>query len=405
MRFDKFFILFLTTYISLIGCDKKDTEEVSEIPSLTISTQNETISEGNENSFLSFEITLSQPSSSLVTGIVTVFEGTAIAAQDFIRPVGLHFAIESGKVKYTAQIEILGDEEFESDETFTITLIDVIGSTSSDSLTITIVNDDSLPTPEPTPSLEGPTSPETYTGMQLIWRDEFDVSESLDSNWEQEFGDNWFNNELQTYTDKGRNASVADGNLIIEAREEASPYGGDNPYTSARLKTQDKFEFTYGRVDIRAAMPEGKGIWPALWTLGANIDQVSWPACGEIDVLEMIGGEGTGRGEDIAHNAMHWQGASEKGYESGSYVLPEGSMHGEYHVYSIIWTEESVSFLIDDVLRDTIDITSEDMSEFHEPHFFIINIAVGGDWPGSPDETTIFPQRMFVDYVRVFQNI
>jgi len=249
--------------------------------------------------------------------------------------------------------------------------------------------------------LQGPTSPTQYPGMNLVWSDEFDLGAVDNINWTQEFGDNWFNNELQSYTNQGMNAWTESGNLVIEAREEPSPFGGSNQYTSARIITQDKFEFQYGRVDIRAAMPEGQGIWPALWTLGADIDIVSWPNCGEIDILEMIGG-GT---ENVAHNALHWQGAAAAlESDANSYQLPSGSLHGEYHVYSIIWNETSITYLIDDIVRDVIDIQAADMTEFHVPHFLIMNIAVGGDWPGNPDGTTIFPQRMIVDYVRVFQE-
>jgi len=156
----------------------------------------------------------------------------------------------------------------------------------------------------------------------------------------------------------------------------------------------------YGRADIRAIMPKGQGIWPAIWMLGTNQPSVGWPACGEIDIMEMIGG--SGRENRVSAN-MYWEDNGIKNNPRG-YTLPEGFLYDKYHVYSIIWTTESITWLIDDIEYHSQDITSPARTEFHSPFYMIMNVAVGGNWPGAPDDTTEFPTSMSVDYVRVFQE-
>ena len=191
---------------------------------------------------------------------------------------------------------------------------------------------------------------------------------------------------------------MSEGNLIIEARQEA--YSGFQ-YTSARMITKNKKTFQYGRMDIRAKLPSTKGIWPALWMLGNNIDQVSWPACGEIDILELLGQE-----PNKMYGTLHW-GAdfANHQYLTQSYILPTGSFDQQFHVYSMEWEENSIKLYVDDL--QIFSATKTNVTgpyPFNNPFFFIFNIAVGGNWPGAPDATTVFPQRMFVDYIRVFQK-
>ena len=205
----------------------------------------------------------------------------------------------------------------------------------------------------------------------------------------------WGNNELQYY--RQDNASVENGYLIITAKQQN--FGGSN-YTSSRLKTQGRQFFTYGRIDIRAKLPYGKGIWPALWMLGESFSSVGWPSCGEIDIMEMIGGNGYN--DRTVHGTVHWNENGHAMY-GGSNSLPSGRFHDEFHVFSIIWDQNSIRWLRDDIQYHTINISGSNLSAFQENFFFIFNVAVGGNWPGSPDNTTVFPQRMVVDYVRVFQ--
>lgn len=248
----------------------------------------------------------------------------------------------------------------------------------------------------------GFTSPLTYDNMTLVWQDEFNGPTIDQGNWTFETGDGcpncgWGNNELEYY--KSENASILDGSLMIEARSE--PFGG-KAYTSTRMITKGKREFKYGRVDVRAALPEGKGVWPAIWMLGANIDAVGWPKCGEIDIMEKIGG---GIEEKKVYGTVHWFASAYANYGGSFTGSTEGIFNDKFHVYSIKWDAEFIRWYIDDVKFHEIDIRPEHLSEFRENLFLILNVAVGGNWPGSPDSGTKFPQRMFVDYVRVFQPL
>jgi beta-glucanase (GH16 family) len=244
------------------------------------------------------------------------------------------------------------------------------------------------------------TSPENYPGMTLIWRDEFNGSSLNTSDWTYETGtgnNGWGNNELQYY--KQENLSVADGLLTITAKRES--FGG-REYTSSRIKTQDKKTFRYGRIDFRAKLPKGKGIWPALWMLGNNISSVSWPACGEIDVMELVGG-GAGK-DNTVHGTIHFDNNGTYQNKGGSFSLPSGDFSDKFHVFSIIWDANGIQWLVDNVQFYSVDTSSPALSEFNNHFFLLINLAVGGNWPGSPDASTLLPQKLMVDYVRVFQK-
>jgi len=154
-------------------------------------------------------------------------------------------------------------------------------------------------------------------------------------------------------------------------------------------------------VDIRAALPKGQGIWPALWMLGSNFDTVSWPACGEIDIMEMIGGGGR---ENTVHGTVHWQNEGKHAQFGGKTTLPSGTFSDQFAVYSITWDATSIRWFVDNKQYHVIDTTPAELDEFRRNFFFIFNVAVGGNWPGSPNTTTTFPQHMIVDYVRVFQS-
>ena len=244
----------------------------------------------------------------------------------------------------------------------------------------------------------GYTTPLSYSGYTLVWNDEFDGN-ALSSDWIQEIGtgnSGWGNNELQYY--RAENTEVRDGMLVITAKEEN--YAGSN-YTSSRIKTQGRQSFQYGRIDIRAALPYSQGIWPALWMLGENFSTVGWPACGEIDIMELVGG--SGNKDRTVHGTIHWDNNGSHADYGGSNSLSSGKFAYEWHVFSIIWDANSIKWLRDDIQYNVADITPAQLSEFHDEFFFIFNVAVGGNWPGSPDASSVFPQTMAVDYVRVFQ--
>ena len=250
--------------------------------------------------------------------------------------------------------------------------------------------------------LTGPTSPGSYEGYSLLWSDEFSGT-VLDSRyWNYNIGDSgWGNNEWQYY--QRQNASLTDGYLVITAKRESK---GNSNYTSARIKTEGQFDFTYGRVDIRAALPRGQGIWPALWALGSNFGDVGWPYSGEIDIMEMIGGAGR---EDTVHGTVHWNiGGLNSPY---AHTYTGGAFTGQdfsagFNVFSIIRTSEKIEWRVNDApyYQFNLDETAS-LAPFKKPFFLIFNVAVGGNWPGYPDGSTEFPQRMIVDYVRVFEPV
>lgn len=242
----------------------------------------------------------------------------------------------------------------------------------------------------------GYTTPAEYPNMTNFWAEEFDGDQLDAAAWTHEIGNGsngWGNAELEYY--QPDNTSLVDGYLVITAKAEV--VNGKN-YTSSRIITKDKVSVKYGRIDVRAVLPKGQGIWPAIWMLGENIDDVSWPKCGEIDIMEMIGGSGR---ENTVYGTAHYD---LNGHQSsgGSKTLSSGTFSDEFHVYSIEWDNTAIKWLIDDVKYYEAPIAGN-MEEFNEDFFFILNVAVGGNWPQSPDNTTTFPQRMIVDYIRVFQ--
>ncbi len=227
----------------------------------------------------------------------------------------------------------------------------------------------------------------------LIWQDEFDNTSINSAKWTYDIGGGgWGNNELQYYTNRPENAKIVDGNLLIIARKES--YGG-REYTSARLKTQGLFSFTYGKIEARIKLPMGKGIWPAFWMLGTNISTIGWPKCGEIDIMEHI------NNEDKIHATMHWD-VNGHAYYGGSTICDVT----KFHIYSVEWDSKAIKWFLDGnkFWEGNILNNINGTEEFHLPFFIILNMAVGGNWPGNPDGTTLFPDTMYVDYVRVYQS-
>jgi len=249
-----------------------------------------------------------------------------------------------------------------------------------------------LPEPTATPLAAQPE-------WKLVWNDEFD-GDSLDrSRWAFDLGGSgWGNNELQFYTDRPENARVADGMLVIEARQE-DRLGRD--FTSARLKTQSLHAWTYGRFEARMKLPTGQGIWSAFWMLGEDIVTAKWPASGEIDIMENIGAPHT------VYATIHGPGYSGGEGIGASYNLPNGTVTDGFHVYAVEWEPDEIRWFVDDV--QFASVTPDDLPNgkewvFDHPFFLLLNVAVGGNWPGNPDDTTTFPQTMQVDYVRVYQE-
>ena len=247
---------------------------------------------------------------------------------------------------------------------------------------------------------------EAYPGLRLFWNEEFLGSQIDTDLWSYDLGtgsNGWGNNEFQYY--QRENASLIDGKLVIEAKRES--FGGRD-YTSSRLKTQGSFDFRYGRLDVRAKLPEGQGIWPAIWMLGSSFTQIGWPFSGEIDVMEMIGGSDR---EDTVYGTAHWnQGGVEQPYQpvmfGGSYSLSNGeTFSDDFHTFSVQWDADEIAWFVDDVRFHVMSLDdSDNLAAFREKFFIILNVAVGGNWPGAPDDSTQFPQRMEIDFLRLYQD-
>ncbi len=257
-------------------------------------------------------------------------------------------------------------------------------------------------------SCEADETQEVVTKTNLVMSDEFDIDGAPDpSLWTYDLGDGtaaglpagWGNGELQVYTSNSENVEVQNGLLVITARE--NPAGG---YTSARIKTQGLFEQQYGRFEARIRLPQGKGLWPAFWLLGNNCDVNPWPACGEIDIMEYLGD-----GPTVVFGSAHGPNFSGAESISKEYELTNSRFDTEFHVFGIEWSPNQINYYVDDVLYQTItpetiaDETDGDGTWVFDNSFYIIlNVAVGGNLPGSPNPNTTFPQRMLVDYVRVY---
>lgn len=237
----------------------------------------------------------------------------------------------------------------------------------------------------------------------LQWSDEFTSSEIDSSKWNYDIGtdgDGWGNAELQYYTDRIDNSYIEDGNLVLKAIEEE--YEGSS-YTSARLNTYELQSFRYGKIETRAKLPKGQGLWPAIWLLGNNYSTDDWPYCGEIDMVELVGGSDR---DNIIHGTAHWFNETNDENDSlgESYTLSSGDFADDYHIFSIIWDHESIEWYIDDELYHTVDISPAEFKEFSRGFYLIVNVAVGGHWPGSPDNTTELPQEMYIDYIRYYTD-
>ena len=258
------------------------------------------------------------------------------------------------------------------------------------------------------------TSPTPQPGgspgqWQLSWGDEFDGPDGSrpdPSRWVLELGgEGWGNQELQTYTDRPENSSIEGGALVITARAEkfTGRDGIARDYTSARLKTLGRFSQAYGRFEARIKIPRGQGIWPAFWMMGVNIDSRGWPDDGELDVMENIGRE-----PSTVHGTLHGPGYSGADGLSTPFQSPNGRPFADdYHLYAVEWEPSQIRWYVDGTNFKTVkpsDLPAGARWVFDHEMFMLLNVAVGGNWPGNPDQTSVFPQQMLVDYVRVYRR-
>lgn len=228
-------------------------------------------------------------------------------------------------------------------------------------------------------------------GWQLIWNDEFYGPEIDKTKWEWEVnGNGGGNNELQYYTARSENSFIESGHLCIQALSEDYQ---ERKYTSARMRTRFKGDWKYGRFEVKARLPYGQGLWPAIWMLPTDWEYGGWPASGEIDIMELLGQETT-----KIYGTIHFEENDQHKSSGGNYSLKNGTFAGSFHVFAVEWDSTGFKWFVDNVQYYNTKITKPFDKRFH----MLLNVAVGGNWPGNPDESTVFPQRMYVDYVRVY---
>ena len=248
------------------------------------------------------------------------------------------------------------------------------------------------------------TSPLSYDGYTSIFSDEFN-STTLSENWNYVEGDGcpdecgWgLSEELEFYTPQ--NVELREGNMVITAKKENK---GESLYTSGNINTLENFSFTYGRVDIRAKLPKGQGIWPAFWLLGDNINEAKWPIPGHISVAEMKGGDGKG-GDNSIVGKLIWGTPTKVESATEIATLKDATFNEKFHVFSIIWEPTRIQWLLNDKVYFEQKTDAAMNGTFNKLFHLNIKLAVGGNFPGNPDGNTVFPQQMYVDYVRVFQK-
>jgi beta-glucanase (GH16 family) len=242
----------------------------------------------------------------------------------------------------------------------------------------------------------------------LTWSDEFNAADGSapdSSKWTFDLGGNgWGNDELETYTSRPQNVQIQGGNLVITAIQEL--FMGDDgivrPYTSSRIKTQGKFSQQYGRFEARIKLPAGRGVWPAFWVMGDNVDTVQWPSCGEIDIMENIGNH-----PKTVYSTVHGPTSDGSAYRIGATYDSDSAFSDDFHIFAMEWAPDILKFYVDGNLYNTLtqaNLPSNYIWVFDHPFFIVLNVAVGGVWSGPPDSSTVFPQSMLVDYVRVYTH-
>jgi hypothetical protein len=365
-------IIGITAIFSLlfVACIK---DGQSFTPGIRVSSSPLSVVEDDPAASVSLYVSLSGPSDKEVTVNFKTADSTAVAGKDYVAVTSEKLIFKAGETSKIVSFNILQDTAQKADVFFRVVLSDPVNAKlDSRNATVRIVNVD-------------------YG--TLVWSDEFTTGPLNTGIWNYETGANgWGNNELENYTNSINNVHIDSGYLHITA---LNPSG--TSYTSGRITTKAKKEFTYGRFEIRARLPEGKGIWPALWMLGGNISSVGWPKCGEIDIMELLGDT-----PSKVYGSLHWDSNGHLS-RSNQFSLPGGKFSSGFHKFSFVWTPNTLSWYVDNqrfliIYRSEISAFPFDLSEF-----FIFNVAVGGNWPGSPDGTTSFPQHMIVDYIRAYK--
>jgi len=365
--------IILTILIQSVILTSCKDEDSSVNPKFLVSENYVPAPEDDPDGSLSVSVFLSAVSDKTVSVDYVTADSTAIAGKDYVAITSGKLTFQPGELAKEINFKVLPDTAVKKDVYFSIKFNNPVnGTLSKPGITIRIINVD-------------------FTN--LAWTEDFTTMALNTTIWNYEQGaGGWGNNELQTYTNLPDNVHLDSGYLHITALKTT----GTN-YTSGRINTQGRKQFTYGRIDIRAKLPEGKGIWPALWMLGSGFPTQGWPACGEIDMMELLGHE-----PSVAHGAVHWNSNGHKS-RTNSFTLSNDKFSSGFHIFSFTWTPNKLIWMVDK--QQYFFLTRAEMPDFpfDLPQFLICNVAVGGNWPGSPDGTTVFPQHMIVDYIRIYQ--
>jgi beta-glucanase (GH16 family) len=389
------FVISVFAFLIVTGC-KKNASPANDTPTPSISISDVSMPEGNSaTSNFEFVAKLSNATSKEVTLTYTLVEGTAKAGEDFIAATNQTITFQPNETVKKIVVAVVGDDLKEGDDVFTLVVNTATNAKAPTAAsTATILNDDTK-VPFTNAGYDAPTA---YAGYTLAWSDEFSGTSLNQATWSFQNGNGcpnlcgWGNNELESYSEN--NLTFQDGKMIIEARKE----GGI--YTSSKIVSTGKKAFKFGRIDIRAKLPKGKGVWPALWLMPESSVFGSWPKSGEIDLMEMLGHE-----PNKVYGTLHY-GPGPGSIQIGkNFTLPTGSFSDEFHVFSLIWKQDQIQWLVDGNVYGTANKADFGTNNypFNEQFYFIFNVAVGGQWPGNPDASTYFPQWMIVDYVRVYQ--
>jgi hypothetical protein len=371
MKVNKYLLpVFILSVCLLSSCND---EGQSVTPNFLFSNTPLPAAEDDPDGTVSVPVYLSQESDRTVSIDYTTVDSTAIAGKNYEAITSGNLTFMPGELSKVIKLNILSDTAGKKDVYFNIKFSNPVNSVQpGTSLKIRIINVDFA---------------------TLTWVEQFEAGIINTSLWNYELGGGgWGNNELQTYTNSTANVSSDTGYLHITALNPAGTI-----YTSGRINTQGKKEFTYFRVDIRAKLPEGKGLWPALWMMGANSSLVGWPKCGEIDIMELLGHE-----PSVVHGAVHYESNGHLS-RTNSFSLNSGKFSTGFHIFSLFWTPNKLSWQVDKQEFFYLSRAEIPAFPFDLPQYFIFNVAVGGNWPGPPDQTTVFPQQMIVDYIKVYQ--
>ena len=339
MMTNRNFITLTLLVLLTAACDK---EKTTPIATASISVDDITMNEGNGGtSSMEFTVKLSQALTQEASVRVTTKEGFAKAVEDF-QALDQVLIFKAGETAKKATVVIVADDLKEGIDEFQVNLSDAVNCTIFDGIGLGVINNDDTKIPV---NDIGFTSPLTYPGKTLVWSDEFNADALNLNDWRYDVGDGcpncgWGNNELQYYT-RGDNVSFGGGKMIVEARKET--ISGKN-FTSTRLVTMDKQAFKFGRIDIRAKLPKGQGIWPAFWMLGSNFKTAGWPSCGEIDIMEFLGHD-----QNRVHSTIHYKFGNGPRNTTAS-LVNDKPLPDEYHVYTLDWQQDKIRMLIDDKL-------------------------------------------------------